>query len=887
VELLVSAALTMFIMGLFAVLMQSATRGVRDAKGINAVDQKLRNTIATLRSDLQQVYMANNGVRISPSELFTRYDKIPTDGFIEIRENDRALSQGVDASGNPVELDVNDAMGLTVFRGGGSKEGMFYGRAAQGYAQVQGVGDLGFFLDSIWRGPASRFDLPNNQLVTSPYAEVWYFARPQAGPATLQDMGADPWVLGNQGGFTVTTLPPVPKLHTLYRRVLLVLNDDMLNKQPTGGFGIKPVPINQNASFYNFFDVSASREIKMTNGTLQDDAALHFNTLADLTRREFRYGMQRVLVDYPAPFVQGNQSPYNAILTTNTLRAFPLSHVDSTAAGANPVPGLHDYYRTANPASRQAVAGSLFEPWIGLPTLAESAHPNFPFWISAVNSLTPTINMTIDPATNDLQTYPVTAGQRAGDDVLLRDVVSFDIKVLEYLAGYPGDDPTGANGLPDQPAPQASPANGQLLGHNLNAGGNLYSATNTAPDVTTAPFAVDPVRGRRSEFVDLGFLFDQGSYTNLPGLDVQTTANYLYQPVPAPTNPGSITYLGVTYNYATNFSTTGLDLTQPPFSINWGGATPPQPPGPAALPMPLRHGAYSPISAAFGVPLDLRACINPPSGLGTDVTRINPVVAGAPNNSDVWFGPDGKAGIAGFPDAFDHQEAPDTGPFAKYTGTVADHNEYFAPRSDDLDVDPTNANSAYSVLLNRPGLFGPDNKPGARGFADDAQPFNTTDQLSKPFGPATWYLSELFTPGTDDNPYVGVPFGVAGQVAADPLALGATSHPFNLGNLNPRNTYDSWSAAPDVSHYDSANNVTYVTLPAYAASPVRQMHFYTLPAGTPPTVPQEQSYVPEPNFRPVPYPRPLKGIQIKLRVYERRTGLVREATIRHFFKPAS
>jgi hypothetical protein len=37
------------------------------------------------------------------------------------------------------------------------------------------------------------------------------------------------------------------------------------------------------------------------------------------------------------------------------------------------------------------------------------------------------------------------------------------------------------------------------------------------------------------------------------------------------------------------------------------------------------------------------------------------------------------------------------------------------------------------------------------------------------------------------------------------------------------------------------------------------------------------------DFRPVPYPRPMRGVQIKIRVLERRTGIVREATVRHYF----
>ena len=55
------------------------------------------------------------------------------------------------------------------------------------------------------------------------------------------------------------------------------------------------------------------------------------------------------------------------------------------------------------------------------------------------------------------------------------------------------------------------------------------------------------------------------------------------------------------------------------------------------------------------------------------------------------------------------------------------------------------------------------------------------------------------------------------------------------------------------------------------------------PLSTIPTGMGGQTYIPQAEFRPVPYPRPLAGIQIKIRVLEPRTGLAREATIRHFF----
>ena len=55
VEMLVAVALVLFILGLFSMLMQSAMQGVREAKGINAVDLRLRNAVTIMKADLRQV----------------------------------------------------------------------------------------------------------------------------------------------------------------------------------------------------------------------------------------------------------------------------------------------------------------------------------------------------------------------------------------------------------------------------------------------------------------------------------------------------------------------------------------------------------------------------------------------------------------------------------------------------------------------------------------------------------------------------------------------------------------------------------------------------------------------------------------------------------------
>src|SRR5207247_8891822 len=129
----------------------------------------------------------------------------------------------------------------------------------------------------------------------------------------------------------------------------------------------------------------------------------------------------------------------------------------------------------ASPATTPgATGGSKLEAWIGFPTLSESAHPNYPFWTpTAVDTpFPPTVNLTIDTAIGELAAYP-SIGQRAGEDVLLRDVLSIDVKVLEDIGGYSGLLPDGSDdgsGL----ALQASGAGGETEYHDLRPRGGLY-----------------------------------------------------------------------------------------------------------------------------------------------------------------------------------------------------------------------------------------------------------------------------------------------------------------------------------------------------------------------------------------------------------------------------
>ena len=180
---------------------------------------------------------------------------------------------------------------------------------------------------------------------------------------------------------------------------------------------------------------------------------------------------------------------------------------------------------------------------------------------------------------------------------------------------------------------------------------------------------------------------------------------------------------------------------------------------------------------------------------------------------------------------------------------VDDVGEYSDGGMDD-DPDRADINPLMNLLFGVP-TAADEYLPGAGTVNDDgdydpASGSPVTDRPNPAAPPAgnPWLLDkeEYYSdhPMSNDQHFnIFTPFRSAGQVGS------ITPAPENPGNWNPRNVYDSWS---DASGY-SAN-------PAAAS---------------------------EANFRPVPYPRPLKAIQIKLRVLEPRSGITREVTLVHYF----
>jgi len=175
---------------------------------------------------------------------------------------------------------------------------------------------------------------------------------------------------------------------TLYRRVLLVRPD--LNS--TDGSGFYCLAGVASAGFYNLYDLSARLERDASN-----NLKVVANSLADLTRRESRYAHHYRLTggDDTYPFNAGRWGQ----LGLPTLGE--CSHANWAVDGMNPA---------------TIVAGVTFPS------------PNvMDFWINTPFSTWGGV----EPGTGELTAFP---GARAGEDVVLSNVIGFDVKAWDPLA---------------------------------------------------------------------------------------------------------------------------------------------------------------------------------------------------------------------------------------------------------------------------------------------------------------------------------------------------------------------------------------------------------------------------------------------------------------------
>lgn len=454
IEMLVVLALTLFIMTLFTTLFVQATGGMNNARGLSRLDQSLRTTLTLLRKDLHDVYIDGNGVT-SPANVFAPGTTlaIPSAGYFSIEENSPAVRQGLDQWGIPVEVDVDDVLRFTAARDGTGPQELFYATVPLSNPPL----DYERTLDNFG-APLSRFDRVDDGVTTSRYAEVVYFLRPNGNQPSADQ------VRGHQKGDdadtdSATVITPglsQPQTYTLYRKQILVLPEEVATQLDNtvsidqysrfAGFSVKPDPDNLGMLKFNHPGMLDLRKNRFGYHHHQGEDAM--SPIADTGN------------DYPLSWTNPSNS-------TNSSASRSIFSLNSAAAGGR-------------------------AQWFGAPTSLETNFPLVNFFASIHNAI-----LSNDADDDENGVLGGTAGSDFdalnsawaanaalpydhGDDILLENVISFDVKV------YDNDPRNEENAV-------------------------IFNASRPTVGVNPSRFTNANNPGTRSyEFVDLGYRGDEG-----------------------------------------------------------------------------------------------------------------------------------------------------------------------------------------------------------------------------------------------------------------------------------------------------------------------------------------------------------------------------------------
>lgn len=248
VELLVAAALIIFMMAVLTQAFQAATHVFRDLKAAGDLAERLRAVATQLRSDLSADHFEGKK-RLSDTNFWDNGP--PPQGFFRVYQGSRpvvaparglCVLEGVDLDGLRSYRSVDHQLHFTVRQRGNDAGRFFAARIPLGSPLAT----------AIFGPPEARFQ--EGGAYRYQWAEVAYFLRPSLNDLGLQD--------------TANGTP----LYSLYRRHrLAVLDNGLIPAQP------------------------ASRAAEYLEVSCGPDAAnpqqLYFNNAVDLTVPERRFGM--------------------------------------------------------------------------------------------------------------------------------------------------------------------------------------------------------------------------------------------------------------------------------------------------------------------------------------------------------------------------------------------------------------------------------------------------------------------------------------------------------------------------------------------------------------------------------------------------------------------
>ncbi|MBI1901426.1 MAG: type II secretion system protein [Planctomycetia bacterium] len=383
VEVLVATVLTLVIVGAVATLVGSVTESIAESRVLIESSDRLRAAQFRLQTDLKFF----TAVPIPPldpkdGQGYTEIVEGPGPFWITGRGIRPINTESLDGAGNPLPDtsvgDMDDWIALTV---------RSYGEPFVGRFST----DARLLANGNWQ------NIPRNPpSAQSNVAEVIWFLRGT----------------------------------TLHRRMLLVLPTGARIDAPTGPDLRQQQPYPRTTAFYSLFDVSVRQE----GGQDDPNAGWEFvpqslvgNSLSDLTKRENRYA-HFPLISVPDPPNQRRRFVGFPHPTFGVGPLWPRFSADPNGAAQG---------QLSLPTLRECSAAN----WPGPLRPSATFPPSVPagvvendWWVTPYPWQSPPLpagSPTVDPEVGNMTQF---AGPRISDDVILTNVIGFDIQVWDPLA---------------------------------------------------------------------------------------------------------------------------------------------------------------------------------------------------------------------------------------------------------------------------------------------------------------------------------------------------------------------------------------------------------------------------------------------------------------------
>jgi prepilin-type N-terminal cleavage/methylation domain-containing protein len=389
VEMMVSLALVLFIMVILTQAFQAGLNSFRILKGVGNMEDNLRSVATILRRDLAADHFEGKR-RISDESFWTVGP--PREGFFRIWQGSRATPEGIDGDGLPSTRATDHMLQFTV---------KLRGNQPQDFVSAAGAPPQLTSLPSTFVNspPDTRYQTGSDY--NSQWFEVMYCLR-QTGTTALPD--------NPSGG------PGTPLFALIRRQLVVVPNNIQLNSAKLT-FSPSDPRSYPDQLVTPYAEVSCKLIPSVARGSIpllpqylySSGSQLYFNNPTDLTVPPRRFGM--------LPLVSNNNQP-------------TLQH---ECAGLPSVP-LQDPNTLSTSASLNRVRKC---PMLGEMVYQTKLYGNvpasqWPSWLQKWWQPGPAYSVRPPDGTNLLGLPPPWQDNPLlqGADVLLTDVVSFEVKVL-------------------------------------------------------------------------------------------------------------------------------------------------------------------------------------------------------------------------------------------------------------------------------------------------------------------------------------------------------------------------------------------------------------------------------------------------------------------------